>query len=144
VTEFRKILCPVDFESNSVVALDLAKSVALKYHATLYVLNVARIPAADMDAPVAIAPHPHFEQAAHDQLKELARKNLHDEIAYELVVKGGIPESAILDAVNDLGIDLVVMSTHGRAGLAHLVMGSVAEEVVRTASCPVMVVKPHK
>ena len=144
MTEFRKILCPVDFEANSVVALDLAKSVALKYHATLYVLNVARIPAADMDAPVAIAAHPHFEQAAHDHLKELARQNLDDEIAYELVVKDGIPESAILDAVKDLGIDLVVMATHGRTGLAHFVMGSVAEEVVRTAPCPVMVVKPHK
>ncbi len=144
MTEFRKILCPVDFESSSVAALDLAKSVALKYQAKLYVLNVARIPASDMDAPVAIAPHPHWEQAADEQLKELARRNLDDEIAYELVVKGGIPESAILDAVNDLGIDLVVMSTHGRTGLAHLVMGSVAEEVVRTAPCPVMVVKPHK
>lgn len=144
MTEFRKILCPVDFESSSAVALDLAKSVALKYHATLYVLNVARIPAADMDAPVTIAAHPHFEQAAHDHLKELARQNLDDEIAYELVVKDGIPESAILDAVNDLGIDLVVMATHGRTGLAHFVMGSVAEEVVRTAPCPVMVVKPHK
>ena len=142
--EFRKILCPVEFESNSVAALDLAKSVALKYQAKLYLLNVARIPAADMDAPVAISPHPHWERVAYDRLKEIARENLGDDVSYELVVKDGIPESAILEAVTDLGIDLVVMASHGRTGIAHLVMGSVAEEMMRTLPCPVMVVKPHK
>jgi nucleotide-binding universal stress UspA family protein len=77
-------------------------------------------------------------------LREAAAQILGQSVAYETVVKGGIPESSIIEAVSELNIDLIVMASHGRTGLAHLVLGSVAEEVVRLAPCPVMVVKPHK
>lgn len=143
MTEFHKILCPIDFDPDSLAALELAKSVAQKYQAKLYVLHVARIPTPDMDVPVPIAEHPHWEQTARERLEEVARKNLDHETTYELVVKSGIPEGAIPEAANDLGIDLIVMATHGRTGLTHLLMGSVAEEVVRAAACPVMVIKPQ-
>ncbi len=141
--DFRKILCPVNFNPNSLAALETAKDVALKYQAKVYVLHVARIPTPDMDAPAPIPPHPHRERSAYDRLRTIARQKLGG-TAYEVVVKEGIPESGILEAVNEFGVDLVVMASHGRSGLTHFVLGSVAEEVVRTALCPVMVVKPHK
>ena len=141
--DFRKILCPVDFNPNSLAALDLAKDVALKYQAKLYLLHVARIPNPDMDAPVAIAPHPHWQRTAYDRLMRIARQKLAG-LTYEVVVKEGIAKSGILEAINELGIDLVVMASHGRSGLTHFLLGSVAEEVVRSALCPVLVVKPNK
>lgn len=141
--DFRKILCPVDFSSNSLAVLDVAKDVALKYEAKLYLLHVARIPNPDMDAPIAIAPHPHWERTAYDRLMRIARRKLCG-VTYEVVVKEGIPESGILEAINELGSDLVVMASHGRSGLTRFLLGSVAEEVVRRALCPVLVVKPNK
>jgi nucleotide-binding universal stress UspA family protein len=144
MTDFQHILCPVDFDANSLAAVALARDVAVKYGGKLCLFHVARIPAADMDAPVAIEPHPHWETSAQARLREAAAQILGQSVAYETVVKGGIPESSIIEAVSELNIDLIVMASHGRTGLAHLVLGSVAEEVVRLAPCPVMVVKPHK
>lgn len=144
MTDFRRILCPVDFGSNSLLATTIANDIAVKFGSKLYLLHVARIPFHDMNAPVAIAAHPRWEQGAYEQLKEIARQTVADDLPYEIVVKSGIPESAILEAVAELGIDLIVMASHGRSGLAHFILGSVAEEVVRRAPCPVMVIKPNK
>ncbi len=144
MTEFRKILCPVDLTPNSLVAVEMARDIALKYDGKVYLLHVVRIPAADMDAPVAIGPHPHWMTSAQARLTEFAATVLDGSLPYETIVKGGIPESSITEAVKELSADLVIMASHGRTGLAHLVLGSVAEEMVQVASCPVMVVKPHK
>jgi universal stress protein A len=57
------------------------------------------------------------------------------------MIKGGAPAQMIVDTAKSVGADLIVMATHGRTGLAHLVMGSVAEKVVRTAACPVLTVR---
>ena len=129
---FGRILCPVDFNPNSLAALDLAKDMALKYQAKLYLLHVARIPYPDMDAPIAIAPHPFWERSAYDRLMRLTLQKFSG-VTYEVVVKQGIPESGILEATNELGIDLVVMASDGRSGSTHFLLGSVAEEVVRSA-----------
>ena len=142
--EFRNILCPVDLSDNSSKAVEIARDVGLKYGGKVYLLHVARIPAADMDAPVPIGPHPHWIASAETRLRELASAALGDSIPYEVIVKAGIPESSICEAVTELNADLVIMASHGRTGLAHLVLGSVAEEVVRVASCPVLVVKPSR
>ncbi len=144
MTDFRQILCPVDLTPNSLVAVETARDIALKYGGKIHLLHVARIPAADMDAPVPIGPHPHWLTSAEARLREFAAMVLGDSVPYETIVKGGIPESSISEAVNELNADLVIMASHGRTGLAHLVLGSVAEEVVRVAPCPVLVVKPHK
>src|SRR5262245_15348759 len=113
--EFRHILCPVDFTGNSLAAIKMARDVALKYGAKVSLLHVARIPAADMDAPVAITPHPHWITSAETRLRELARA-LGGSVPFEVVVKGGIPESSICAAVNELSADLVIMASHGRTG----------------------------
>jgi nucleotide-binding universal stress UspA family protein len=113
MTDFRRILCPVDFDSNSLLATKVANDMAVKYGGKLYLLHVVRIPIHDMDAPVEIAAHPYWEQSAYKQLEGFARQTLADDLPHELVVKSGIPESAILEAAAELGIDLIVMSSHG-------------------------------
>jgi universal stress protein A len=140
--EFQRILCPLDVGHDSLSALDVARGTAERYGSTIYLLHVARVPAASMDAPMPIGPHPHWEQAAQKWLTDLALKHLQGKVPWQVVVRVGIPDGVILDVVRDLQIDLVVMATHGRTGLAHFILGSVTENVVREAPCPVMVVKP--
>jgi universal stress protein A len=140
---FKKILCPMELDENSLFALDCAGDLARQSGATLYLLHVPRIPAPDMDVPVAIGPHPHWEVAAERSLKEIADKRLGDGVAYEIIVRQGIPETVILEVAAELEADLIVMATHGRTGLAHFILGSVAESVIREADCPVLTIKPR-
>jgi universal stress protein A len=142
---FKKILCPIDLDDDtSLSALSYASGLAEQNNATLYLLHVARIPGPDMDAPVAIAPHPHWEMEAQRKLETIGRQRLDAKVAYEVIVRGGIPESVIVELAVELGIDLIVMATHGRSGLAHLILGSVAEAVIREAPCPVLTLRPRR
>lgn len=139
----KKILCPLDLhDRTSFSALEYARGLAQQNRATLYLLHVARTPGPDMDVPVGFGPHPHCEVEAQQQLEEIARQRLDATVAYEVVVRGGIPESEIVRMAGELSIDLIVMATHGRRGLAHFILGSVAEAVIREAPCPVLTVRP--
>ncbi len=141
----RKILCPLDLDDeSSFSALDYACDLAERNGATLYLLHVARTPTPDMDAPVSIGPHPHWEVEAQCALEKLARERLDAKVAFEVMVRGGIPETVILRLAAELNMDLIVMATHGRTGLAHLLLGSVAETVIREAPCPVLTVRPKQ
>ena len=62
----------------------------------------------------------------------------------EVLVRVGRPWHEVVSAVSELGVDLLVLTTHGRTGLPHMLMGSVAEKIVRHASCPVLVVRPEE
>lgn len=141
--EFRKILCPVDLENTALWAVEYARDIAQKDGATLYLLNVARIPAADMDTPIAIGAHPHWELAAQSSLQVSAAEWLKGTVAYEVIVRAGIPETVIVEVAAELDVDLIVMSTHGRTGIVHFILGSVAETIIREARCPVLIVKPR-
>ncbi|SRR5579875_3012163 len=141
--EVSKILCPVDLDDSSLAALEYALEIAERNRATLYLLHVARTPAADMDAPVAIQPHPHWERAAREWLEKAAGKRLDGRVSYQVLIRSGVPETVIMEVAAELEPDLIVMATHGRTGLSHLILGSVAEAVVREAACPVLTVKPR-
>lgn len=141
--ELVRILCPIDLDDAALSALEYARDFAEKHRATLYVLNVARIPFADMDTPVAMDRHPHWEQAAQSRLEQIAQPLLKGMVAYELMVREGIAETVIVQVAAELNIDLIIMSTHARTGLAHFILGSVAETVIREAGCPVLTIKPR-
>jgi nucleotide-binding universal stress UspA family protein len=83
-----------------------------------------------------------METAARTRLERISHQNLQPEIRYELLVMIGDPAVQVLQLASQLGADLIVMATHGRKGLHRLVLGSVAEHVVREAPCPVLTVKP--
>jgi nucleotide-binding universal stress UspA family protein len=141
----RRILCPVDFSDHSRRALDHAIAIARWYESTVTALHVFS------SAPVAaFGPGPViFEPIVltlgdRDQLladtKAFAEAEGAPGIAIEAVVREGSTAREILEQAASMKADLLVIGTHGRSGVERLVLGSVAEKVLRKAGCPVMTV----
>jgi universal stress protein A len=137
---FRKILAAVEFgDDNSLAACELAAKIALQNGGMLYLLHV--IP--DFIAPMegAVTDSDLIERAAKEKLKDIVRDYVPAEVRYEVLACVGEAASGVLMVAKNVGADLVVIGTHGRKGLSHLVLGSVAEKVVREASCAVLTLK---
>lgn len=141
---YSKILCPVAFDSNSADALTHAAALAMNSGATLYLLHVLQInPLTAQGAAQGFAGKDFYDsqvEAAHARLEECAQ-SIPAGVKRELVAEIGEPGNLIIAAQQRLGADLVVMATHGRRGLKHLVLGSVAELVVRESTAPVLTVR---
>ena len=135
---FKKILCPVDFDPNSLLAMRLAAELARERKATLYLIHVLGMP----PGPEVALPFGRMEMAARTRLERLARQKVGSKARYQVAIMMGDPALEVLLAAKRRGADLIVMATHGRKGLRHLVLGSVAEQVIREAPCPVLTVKP--
>jgi len=143
---FDKILCPVDFDENSMAALDLACKVATQNDARLYVMHVAPFPlAAGQIGPLPYETMPLWEREATVKLEQIARERIPGGVQCEILTRSGMAAETIVGAETELGIGLVVMATHGhrRSVLGHLFLGSVAERVVRESVCPILVVPPR-
>ena len=142
---FHKILCPIDFDERSGAALDMAVNLAVQNNARLHILNVAPLPlGAGELSPVPLDPYPVIEETARANLEKIARERIGDRVNYETIVVSGDPATYILNAIRTLHIDVVVMGTHCRKGVAHLLLGSVAERVVRESPVPVLAIPaPH-
>jgi len=145
---FRKILCPVDFDDNSMAALDIACKVAAQNDASLCLMHVVAFPVAPL-APgdVGVVPSSFliWEQDAKVKLEEIGQKRIPNTVRYEVLSQIGLPAEVIIRAEVERGVDLVVMATHGRSrsALEHFFIGSVAERVVRESRCPVLIVPPQ-
>jgi universal stress protein A len=136
---FRKVLCPVDFSAASLAALDLALKIAQQNDARLLLLNVAPMQAGAAGfQPVPMDRYLFHEKDRREQLTKLGRESVPATVRYETLVVSGDPAEQVLNTARSLGTDLIVMSTHGRKGLGHLVLGSVAERVVRESPVPVL------
>ena len=135
---FKKILCPVDFDQNSLAALRLASELAQERKGTLLLLHVVELP----PGPEVALPFGKMETDARARIEKLAGRKVNGKARYEVEIMMGDPSAHILQAGKRWGADLIVMATHGRKGFRHLVLGSVAERVVREASCPVLTVSP--
>ena len=135
----RNILAPIDFSEPSNRALAYARALANKYGAALYLLHVVRdtrdAPGTDTDRSRSLADE--IERAARDRLDGL----LAGERGERMITRIGQPHDEILGYARTHDIDLIVMGTHGYSGIEHMVLGSVAERVVRSAPCPVMTVR---
>ena len=140
LTNFKRILCPVQLDKNSATALTMAKDVVKQNSGKLFVLYAVS-PHADptrVGGPAMVA---HDEKAAEQEMARLKQEMLSD-VEHETVIRIGNPADEIVKAEHDFGVDLVVMATHGRTGVSHLVLGSVAERVVRESICPVLTIRP--
>ncbi|UCG42306.1 MAG: universal stress protein [candidate division WOR-3 bacterium] len=143
----KSILCPVDFSDDSIRALKKAEELALHFDAALLVLHVVTpIPTA---GPT-FDPQPDFDINAYQDSLRLGYQAELDRIVAEqlqkctqtkAVVAVGDPADEILRVAGGEKVDMVVLSTHGETGWRHLVFGSVAERVVRHASCPVLTIR---
>lgn len=140
---FSKILCPIDFEHDSMDALELACALAKQNTATVYLLTVIAIPPAAATAlpPVPIFPDPEFEAETRRRLEILARDKL-SSVPHDMFVASGNAAAEILKLAAERAVDLIVMGTHGRTGVKRLLLGSVAERVVRESPVPVLTIHP--
>ena len=142
--DIKRILVPIDFSANSTRALDYACRLAVKFNAAIHLVHVCEVPSmitASMDA-YAIA-YTDWSQ----RLGEEAELQLNGEAArisdlkVTTEVLFGQPAMSIIDAATSNQVDLIVMGTHGHGAVMHMMMGNVAERVVRGAPCPVLTVR---
>jgi universal stress protein A len=143
----KKILVPVDFSDGSLQALDYAVALGRPFQAELLILFVVEpvyyATPADLYGASANLSMLLEEQrrVGERQLAELGRRLEKEKVRFRTFLDSGVPYQKITDRAQRLGADLIVMATHGRTGLSHLLLGSVAEKVVRSAHCPVLTVR---
>jgi nucleotide-binding universal stress UspA family protein len=141
--QIRTILHPTDFSTHSEHAFELACSLARDYGARLVVLHVLERPpiayTGVMMAPPPPPPPEEERQAVREQLLRIQATDPKVHIEHRL--EEGDAATAILQVAQEAKCDLIVMGTHGRTGLGRLLMGSVAEKVLRSTTCPVLTVK---
>ncbi len=138
----KRMLVPTDFSDCSQEAMGYAVSLAQAFQATVFLLHVMEPPAYGLDftlTPPDVAPD--VRQRLVERMEQWVdrMKNLGIEVEGHLV--GGVPFVEIIKAAKRHEADLIVMGTHGRTGLAHLWLGSTAEQVIQRSHCPVVTVK---
>jgi nucleotide-binding universal stress UspA family protein len=160
--EIRHILAPVDFSESSTKSLNYARRLATRVGARLTVIHVANpkqleeslsgldaverlagalnLPATPGSYLPSIYQHEEAEKSLHAQMQSmLDALQSTDDVAQTALVQG-YPSQEIVNFAKANGVDLIVMGTHGRGPIGHLLLGSVAENVVRRATCPVLTV----
>ncbi len=139
------ILVPVDFSSDSANATEMAIELAKKLEARITLLHVIHEVYIGVGEMAAAIPPSYIEDIETEVTKEiqtLVDQVVQADVKGDFIVVHGVPFQCILDTVEDQKIDLIVMGTHGRTGLKHVFLGSVAEKVIRLAPCPVLVTRP--
>lgn len=144
---FRKILCPVDFSDLSHNALQFGVELASTFKAELHLLHVFEgYDAISLNPELAMSPMPEWlpklRQVSHEKLAALPSPELAARCPN--IVRANREGPAIHEVLayaEHEKIDLIILATHGRTGLKHLLMGSVAENVVRSAKCPVLTIR---
>jgi nucleotide-binding universal stress UspA family protein len=134
------ILHPTDFSKNSECAFQLAVALARDYKAHLIVLHVEAVPAAIYGfGEGVLPPRTEWDEELRRELEKIHAADPNVNLSHRL--EEGDPVTEILMVAEDTHADLIVMGTHGRRGIPRLLMGSVAELVVRRADCPVLTVR---
>lgn len=143
----KRILVPIDFSDCSKKALQYALPLAKQHRAAitlLYVVPTASYAAGEYGGIDYLSLEAESRAGADKALATLAVDEVRGEVSADTVVGTGSPAPEIIAVAKRLPADLIVVSTHGRTGLKHVFLGSVAENVVRHAPCPVLVVREHE
>jgi len=142
----KRILVPTDLSDLSLSSIEYASSLALFFKAEMYVMHVMdnepllAIGMIDANAEEIIRA---IEQKSKNEMSRFFSKKITRGRSISCIVRRGNPYEEIVKFSNEEQIDLIVISTHGRSGLAKILLGSVAEKVVRYSSVPVLTVKPN-
>jgi nucleotide-binding universal stress UspA family protein len=139
-------LVPIDFSAYADQALEYAIALAQKLQARLTLLHVIQpLPISGTDMGMGtVLPYTYFEEletALHQALEKKLQRVHQAGLEGDYVLVHGIPFQVIIDTAAAQHMDLIIMGTHGRTGLTHMLMGSVAEKVVRLGPCPVLVTR---
>ena len=142
---FKKILYPVDFSEHTEGIVEYGVAIARKFDAEFHLLHV--IPNLNYFTPYESFLTPENMVAIERSIESEVERDLNkiiENIGIPVikVVKTGVIFMEIIDYIKTEKIDLVVMGTHGRSGIEHILIGSVAEKIVRKAPCPVLTIKP--
>lgn len=137
---YRRILCPIDFDDNSLAALEVAAKMARQHDGTVYAMHIIPMILPPTGMPIYVDLYKGQEEAAQAKLVEIARKHLAG-IKYEIQTTIGDPAQAILKVQRRIAADVIIMSTHARRGFSRFLLGSVAEMVLRESPCPVLTVR---
>lgn len=142
---FTEILAAIDFSENSESAFEYALTLAKQFNARLTIIHIINEP---VDLRGFYVPHISFEQlekeiedGAVKMMETFCNTKLGDFSNFKTIITLGIPHDEITSTAAKIGASLIVLGTHGRTGLDHILFGSTAERVVRTASCPVLTVR---
>ncbi len=145
--DWKRICCPIDFSDASRAAMEVAADLARRCGADLVLLHAYPVPGYTFPDGSVVASPKMMQELAEQAERHLAAWRVDAErilgaprVAVEKAV--GEPAAEIVGYAKDAGVDLLVLGTHGRTGLEHALMGSVAERVVRKARCPVLTVRP--
>jgi len=128
---FSKILFPIQFDRITIPALEMVTHLARQADRFVYLLCV--IP----------EDTPDIQRVANDALRGVAHNWLEGKMPHETIVRVGKPAAEIVKLEEELDVDLVVMATHGRTGEKYEKLGSVAEQVVRESTRPVLTIRPR-
>ena len=146
--QFRHILAPTDFSEYSKQAVASALEWAQKFGAKLTILHVIELPPYPVEGYVPPSLSATFmddlERQATTDLAQLVPEAESAGVEVARLVAVGSSYRTIIDMAEAEQVDLIVMATAGRTGFSRLVMGSIAERVVRTASCPVLTIRPQE
>jgi universal stress protein A len=142
---FEKILTAIDFSESSDFAFEYALTLARQFQAELTLMHVINEP---VDLRGFYVPHISFEQlekeieeGAEKMMEKFCQTKMGEFTRYTTAVVSGIPYEEILRKAVETGASLIVLGTHGRTGIDHLIFGSTAERVVRSAACPVLTIR---
>jgi nucleotide-binding universal stress UspA family protein len=142
---FDKILTAIDFSTNSEHAFEYALTLAKQFQAELTIMHVINEP---VDLRGFYVPHISFEQlekeieeGAEKMMEKFCQSRMGDFSNYKTAIVSGIPYEEIIRKADESASSLIVLGTHGRTGLDHIIFGSTAERVVRSSSCPVLTIR---
>lgn len=145
----KKIIVPTDFSKLSFTAFDYARSLAKQYNAKIYLMFVMEkmppflaVRSLDVDEKQVLA---HMEDEAKKELRETAELLRGDsDLEVESIFKKGVDYEEVVKFSEEAKADLIIIATHGRTGILHTLLGSVAEKVIRYSKCPVLVTTPSE
>lgn len=142
---FNNILIAIDFSENSTYAFEYALTLARQFDAELTVLHVINEP---IDLRGFYVPHISFEQlekeieaGAAGMMEKFCQEKMGEFRNYRTSIVNGIPYEEIIRKAKEIDASLIVLGTHGRTGLDHIIFGSTAERVVRSSPCPVLSIR---
>lgn len=142
--QFKKILVPLDFSECSLLGLEYALGIAREFRSSVVLFHAVVVQAYTLGDEYTALEGPNLiklqQEYAEQEMQKLRRQLARKSVEVETAIGLGSPIEQVNDCVRSHGVDLIVTSTHGRAGLKRIFIGSTAEQIVRYAICPVLVV----
>lgn len=146
MVEIRRILAPTDFSAHAENALRYACGLAERLGAELHLLHVLSeiVPTGPDPLLTPVLPPEYYRESevqSHEALAKLLQPSWGTPPIVRIAVRWDSPVEGIVEYAREAAIDLIVIATHGRTGLSHVLLGSVAERIVREAACPVLTIR---